>query len=118
MHTWAFLSNHALVLLSIARDPAARLSDIARDVGITERATQRLVGDLIEAGYLVRERTGRRNVYQIQWERRLRHPLERHGDVGALVALLTGPRPQHSADERPSAVPDGACSGITPMPDR
>jgi hypothetical protein len=118
MHTWAFLSNHALVLLCIARDPAARLSDIAREVGITERATQRLVGDLIEGGYLIRERTGRRNAYQIRRESPLRHPLERHRDVGALVALLCGPQPRSIADEHPSTLPDGPCGVITPIPDR
>jgi hypothetical protein len=118
MHTWVFLSNHALVLLCIARDPAARLSDIARDVGITERATQRLVGDLIEGGYLVRERTGRRNAYQIRVQSPMRHPLERHRDVGALVALLSRPQPPSTTDEHASAVMDGPCSAITPMPDR
>jgi len=118
MHTWTFLSNHALVLLCVARDPAARLSDIARDVGITERAAQRLVGDLVRGGYLVRERTGRRNVYQIQAGCPLRHPLERHRDVGALVALLSGARLPSAADERVSTSPDGVCRVVTPLADR
>src|SRR5262245_64310031 len=63
--TWRFLSNHTQVLLSLQRDPNARLRDIALQVGITERAAQRIVADLIESGYVESERVGRRNHYRI-----------------------------------------------------
>jgi predicted transcriptional regulator len=62
---WRFLTNHTQVLLAIARDPDVRLRDVAEMVGITERAAQRIVADLIESGYLKRERIGRRNHYRV-----------------------------------------------------
>ena len=68
MPTWTFLSNHALVLLTIANDPGIRLRDIGDQVGITERAAHRIVTELDEGGYLVREREGRRNRYTISGE--------------------------------------------------
>ncbi|ETK37477.1 helix-turn-helix transcriptional regulator [Microbispora sp. ATCC PTA-5024] len=89
---WAFLTNHAHVLLAIARDPDARLRDVAEAAGITERAAQAIVGDLEEAGYLRRERVGRRNHYEINALARLRHPAEREHGVADLLALF-GPRP-------------------------
>jgi DNA-binding IclR family transcriptional regulator len=88
VHSWTFLSNHAFVLLCIARDPDVRLSEIAYHVGITERAVQRLVGDLLAAGYISRIRVGRRNTYQIDANRLLRHPLEQPRSVSALLAFL------------------------------
>ena len=85
---WTFLSNHAHVLLLIARDPEIRLRDVADMVGITERAVQRIVADLEEGRYLERERNGRRNRYRIHPELPLRHPVEAHRDVGALLSLI------------------------------
>lgn len=85
---WTFLSNHAHVLLCIARDPELKLSEVASQVGITERAVQRIVADLEAGGYLVRSRVGRRNRYEVHPERPLRHPIEAHRDVGALLALV------------------------------
>ena len=85
---WTFLTNHAHVLLCIARDPNARLRDVAAAVGITERATQRIVADLVEAGYLERERVGRRNAYQVHDELPFRHPVEERSQVGDLLKLL------------------------------
>ena len=85
---WTFLSNHAHVLLCIARDPVIRLRDIAAAVGITERAAQRIVSDLADAGYLTRERMGRRNRYAIHLELPLRHPLEADSPVGVLLEPL------------------------------
>ncbi|MBK9180648.1 MAG: helix-turn-helix domain-containing protein [Acidimicrobiales bacterium] len=87
--SWTFLTNHAHVLLCIAEDPGARLRDVATRVGITERAAQSIVADLVATGYLTRERVGRRNHYEIHPARPLRHPIERHHDVGELLALLT-----------------------------
>jgi DNA-binding IclR family transcriptional regulator len=86
--SWTFLSNHAHVLLCIGRDPDVRIRDIADLVGITERAAQGIVGDLVDEGYLVRERVGRRNRYQIQADLALRHPLEANHQIGELVDLL------------------------------
>ena len=88
MASWTFLSNHAHVLLCVAADPDRTLHDIATRVGITERGVQLILRDLIEEGYLERERVGRRNHYKIHPEGRLRHPLEAHHRVADLVAAL------------------------------
>ena len=90
--SWNFLTNHAHVLLCIARDPEVRLRDVAALVGITERAVQRIVTDLEEAGYLKVSKAGRRNRYQIDRDQPLRHPLERHRRVAALLELAGLPR--------------------------
>jgi DNA-binding MarR family transcriptional regulator len=86
--TWRFLSNHTQVLLRIQRDPEARLRDIAEHVGITERAAQRIVTDLIESGYVERERVGRRNRYTINADIEMRHPAQDGHDIGELLDLL------------------------------
>jgi DNA-binding transcriptional ArsR family regulator len=86
--TWTFLTNHAHVLVCIARDPETHLRDVAEAVGITERATQRIVSDLAAAGYLHRERDGRRNTYRLNPDLPLRHPLEREHTVGEIIGLL------------------------------
>ncbi|MCX5689924.1 MAG: winged helix-turn-helix domain-containing protein [Planctomycetota bacterium] len=92
--SWTFLSNHAHVLLLLAQDSGIRLRDVAERVGITERAVQRIVADLEEGRYIERERDGRRNRYRVHSDRPLRHPVESHRDVGALLALiLDGHRP-------------------------
>ena len=85
---WTFLSNHAHVLVCLARDPDARLRDVALSVGITERAVQKIVSDLEEAGVIVRERAGRRNSYRLNLDVPLRHALESHKTVGALLSLV------------------------------
>lgn len=86
--SWTFLTNHAHVLLCIARDQAVRLRDIAGSVGITERAAQGIVSDLVEAGYVTRTRIGRRNEYEVQADGHFRHPLERDHQIGALLNTL------------------------------
>ncbi|HYO83565.1 MAG TPA: winged helix-turn-helix domain-containing protein [Bryobacteraceae bacterium] len=88
MESWTFLTNHSHVLLCIAGDPEIRLRDVAVKVGITERAAQRIVGELIEAGYLTSEKVGRRNRYCVHPEKPLRHPVERHCRVQSLLRLL------------------------------
>lgn len=88
-HTWTFLSNHAHALMCIAKDPDARVRDIAASVGITERAVQRILRELEEAGVVVRERRGRRNHYSIHGDCPLRHPLEQHKSVNDLISLVT-----------------------------
>lgn len=100
-HQWTFLSNHAHVLVCVALDRNARLRDVAASVGITERAVQKIVADLEEAGILARERAGRRNSYRLNVNVPLRHPLESHRTVGALLALLldrTEPRRGRAAN--------------------
>jgi hypothetical protein len=97
--SWTFLTNHALVLLCIARDPAIRLRDVADQVGITERATQRIVADLVAEGYVSRVRAGRRNRYRVDETRPFRHPLGRGSRVGALLDVL---RNHGEAGERSS----------------
>ncbi len=83
--TWTFLTNHAHVLLCLVGDPELRLRDLAERVGITERATQRIVAELADGGYLERTRVGRRNVYTVHLGLPLRHPLERAHTVGELL---------------------------------
>jgi len=86
--TWRFLSNHTQVLLCLHRDPNARFRDIGQSVGITERAAQRIVADLIESGYVESERNGRRNHYSINTGIAMRHPAQRGHEVGELLDLL------------------------------
>ena len=87
--TWTFLTNHAHVLLCLAKDPATRVRDIATLVGITERAVHRILGDLQKAGYLRRQRDGRRNRYDVRRDLPLRHPIERHAPISALLKLVS-----------------------------
>lgn len=87
-HRWTFLSNHAHVLLCVVRDPLIRVRDIALQVGITERAVQRILSDLEEGSVLKRERHGRRNHYEVLAGAHLRHPLEAHCTVGDLMRAL------------------------------
>lgn len=86
--TWTFLSNHCHVLLCLAQDPDVRIREVAERVGITERAVQRIVGELEQGGIIERERDGRRNHYVIHGNISLRHPLEQKHTVGELVDLL------------------------------
>lgn len=88
---WTFLTNHTQVLLCIARDSDVRLRDVAQSVGITERAAQRIVGDLIEAGYVTKRRVGRRNSYTVNTEIDMRHSAQVGHDVGELLGLFELP---------------------------
>ena len=85
---WTFLTNHSHVLLCLHRDPRMRLRDVAEAVGITERAVQRIVRDLVGAGVIARQREGRRNTYHVDLEHPLRHPLETHRTVGDLLRAI------------------------------
>ena len=87
--TWTFLTNHAQVLLCLADTPDIRLRDVAERVGITERATQRILADLIEAGYVKTERVGRRNRYTIDRQHAMRHSAQLGYEIDALLAALT-----------------------------
>ena len=88
--SWTFLTNYGHVLVCIANDPGVRGRDIAAQVGITERAAQAIIADLVSAGYLQRSRVGRRNHYEINPDRPLRHPLEQSHRIGELLDLLGG----------------------------
>ncbi len=85
---WTFLSNHAHVLVAIAREPEARVRDVAQVVGITERAVLQILADLETSGTITRERIGRRTRYAIDRFVPLRHPLEEHRTVGDIVGLV------------------------------
>ena len=98
---WAFLTNHAHVLVCLARDPHVRLRDVASAVGITERSVQKIVGDLERVGAITRTRSGRRNVYSIHDEHTLHHNMERDHTVGDLLRLYGVSRPiMHRLDQR------------------
>ncbi len=104
--SWAFLTNHAHVLLCTARDPQVRARDIAEQVGITERAAQRILADLIADGYVIRSKVGRRNHYRIDPRGHLRHPVLRDLSIGVLLDVLNPDGPANdlrSASARPPA---------------
>jgi DNA-binding IclR family transcriptional regulator len=90
---WTFLTNHSHVLICIAQQPDVRLSEVARLVGIGERAVHRIVHELEDAGYLTVTKEGRRNIYEIDLDRPLRHPLESHQHIRAVVAPLLQTKP-------------------------
>jgi DNA-binding transcriptional ArsR family regulator len=90
---WTFLTNHSHVLLCLVDDPDATVEALARRVGVTERSARRIIGDLETAGYLARERVGRRNRYRFDPDQPLRHPVERHRTVRALLDLIEGESP-------------------------
>jgi hypothetical protein len=98
--TWSFLTNHAQVLLCIAHDRGVRLRDIGETVGITERAAHRIIGELAAAGYISRERNGRRNHYTIQTHLPLPDPLARERKIGDLLAVLAGQRSRKKPDKQ------------------
>jgi len=88
--SWTFLTNHARVLLCIARDPGARLRDISAGLGITERSAYAIVTDLIQDGYVIKTKDGRRNRYQIRSDLPLPEPASRQPTVGEMLDLLAG----------------------------
>ena len=114
MTSWSFLTNHARVLLCIARDPGMRLRDLAASLGITERSAHGIVTDLAGAGYVVKQKDGRRNRYQIQAHLPLPEPATQEPAIGEVLALLAGASaaPQTSQDHR--AAPHGSV-GSPPM---
>ncbi len=114
MASWSFLTNHARVLLCIAHDPGARLRDIAAGLGITERSAHTIVADLAEAGYVVKQKDGRRNRYQIEAHLPLTEPGTREPAIGEVLALLLGQTgngdgmPGSATADQPDGPPDGA----------
>ncbi len=88
MAAWTFLTNHSHVLLCIMQNPRIRLSEIAENVGITERTAFAIVSDLVEAGYLSKVRQGRRNEYEVHPELPFRHPIEDKMEIRALLGIF------------------------------
>jgi hypothetical protein len=110
MASWSFLTNHARVLLCIARDPGVRLRDIAGILGITERSAHGIVSDLAAAGYVVKQKDGRRNRYQIQAHVPWPETGTAEPAAGEVLALLDGMRavlPVHRP-AAPASDPDGS----------
>ena len=85
---WTFLSNHAHVLLCLAKDQSLRIRDLAQEVGITERAVQRILSELAEEGYIEIEKEGRRNIYKVLNGKPLKHPIEWHKNIEDLIQLI------------------------------
>ncbi len=90
MTSWSFLTNHARVLVCIAHDPGVRLRDLAASLGITERSAHGIVADLATAGYVLKQKDGRRNRYQIQAHLPLPEPTSQEPAIGEVLALLAG----------------------------
>jgi DNA-binding transcriptional ArsR family regulator len=88
MGEWSFLTKHARVLACIAHDPGVRIRDIAAVLGVTERNASGIVADLTTAGYVLKDKDGRRNRYRIQVHVPLRRDTDRHKTIGELLAVL------------------------------
>ena len=101
MVSWTFLTSHARVLMLVAHDPGVRLRDIAASLGITERSAFSIITDLVEAGYVIKEKDGRRNRYHIQAHLPLPEPTSQERTVGEVLALLSGTGP--AAISKPAA---------------
>jgi hypothetical protein len=122
VENWTFLTNHARVLLCIAHDPGVRLRDIAASLDITERRAYGIVTDLAKAGYVVKQKDGRRNRYQIQTHLPLPEPTRHERTVGEVLALLAGADGSAVSDaDRPDLMPPPArqsAAGVTAPDDQ
>jgi hypothetical protein len=98
--SWTFLTNHAHVLVCVAEDPDIRGRDIAARVGITERAAQGIIADLVEEGYVTRTKVGRRNHYTVNPQAPLRHPLEEDHTIGEILVTLGRLKPKRTPRPR------------------
>ena len=124
MGDWTFFSNHGHVFFCLARDGDARLRDVAADVGITERAVQKIVKDLQQAGYIEVRKQGRCNRYRINRRKALRHPLEAHCSISKLVNLVapgaraaTIPAAPPVEPSRSAAAEEAARTPSEPLPE-
>ncbi len=119
MQSWRFLTNHGRVLLCIATDPQARLREIAASIDITERRAHGIVSDLVEAGYVVKSKVGRRNHYYIQAHLPLPEPHVADNAIGDILELLVGPaRPRNgSAGAHRPGVGNHTPTHFSPKPD-
>ena len=100
MAVWSFLTNHARVLMCIAHDPGVRLRDIASTLDITERSAYGIVNDLASAGYVVKQKDGRRNRYKIQTDLPVREGIGRERTIGDVLDLLVGAKPRKGSRSR------------------
>ncbi len=117
MGDWTFFSNYGHVLVCLARNREARLRDVAADVGITERAVQKIVRDLQESGFITISKQGRCNRYRINRRKSLRHPLQSHCSVGKLLSLVARPARGQSEQEAPAErVPEPQESAPSAVP--
>jgi len=125
MSNWTLLSNHGHVLVCLSRDPEARLRDVAADVGITERAVQKIVRDLQDGGMISVTKSGRRNSYRVHKKQTLRHHLEADCTLKDLIGVInrspdsaaTNARPAATAEVKAErAVDSGPESGPKPPP--
>jgi len=117
MESWGFLTNYARVLLCIDRDPGMWLRESAASLGITERSAHGIVTDLATAGYVVKQKDGCRNRYQIQAHPPLPEPTSQEPAIGKVLALLAGAAPHGSADGppiRPTGLADATVNAIPP----
>jgi hypothetical protein len=105
---WTFLTNHARVLVEIARNSNTRLRDIAAGIGITERAAQTIVNDLEEAGYITRTRVGRRTHYSVDPTRPFRHPADADQQVAGLLTLFAHNDRTHDSPDQTGPAGSGA----------
>lgn len=101
MSNWTLFSNHGHVLVCLARNPKARLRDVAGDVGITERAVQKIVSDLHSGGMVNVSKHGRRNHYRIRYRQNLRHDLEANCTLGELLKCVSPATPSHRDTAKP-----------------
>jgi DNA-binding IclR family transcriptional regulator len=111
MPEWSFLTNHARVLLCIARDPGVRLRDIAATLGITERTAFGVVADLTDAGYVIKERDGRRNRYEIQHHLPLAEATSEERTIGEVLELLGGHQVAPARPRRPNRAQRESATG-------
>jgi DNA-binding transcriptional ArsR family regulator len=100
MGSWSFLTNHARALLCIAHDPGVRVRDLAAMVGVTERSAHAIVTDLVDAGYVVKDKDGRRNRYRIQEHLPLRDPITQERTIGEVLDLLVGVNTDRNSHNR------------------
>ena len=100
MASWTFLTYHARVLLCVAHDPGVRLRDIAASLDITERSAFGIITDLVGAGYVIKEKDGRRNRYHIQAHLPMRESISRERTIGEVLKLLGGPQPSVATSKR------------------
>ena len=98
---WSFLTNHARALLFIAHDPESRLIDLASAIGVTERTAYGIVADLTVAGYVIKEKDGRRNRYHVQEDVPLRDAISRERTVGEVLDLLGDPKTRPTKRKAP-----------------
>jgi len=105
MSEWSFLTNHGKALLCIAHDPEVRLRDISASLGITERSAYSIVDDLTKAGYIVKEREGRRNRYQIQVHLPIPDRLDRQQAIGEVLDLLADDKKRSTPAAKPKGLP-------------